>query len=59
MGVFKPSRVLIHICWSQLGRTALALALVSGTAACGDTAKLLDTAGMGPNPIMPAILKNN
>ena len=35
-------------------RTALALIVVSGLAACGDTAKLPSTAGMGPNPTLPA-----
>ena len=35
-------------------RTVLALAVVSLLAACGDTAKLRDTAGMGPNPTLPA-----
>ena len=34
-------------------RMALALAMVSALAACGDIAKLRDTDGMGPNPTLP------
>jgi glucose/arabinose dehydrogenase len=45
---------LIHSRWTHPIRTALALAVVSALGACGDTAKLLDTAGMGPNPTLPA-----
>ena len=35
-------------------RTALVLAMISTLAACGDTARLRDTDGMGPNPTLPA-----
>ena len=48
------SGALIHPCWTLPVRTALALVMVSALAACGDTAKLVDTAGMGPNPTLPA-----
>ncbi len=50
------SRALIHPRWNRPVRTALALGVVSALAACGDTAKLPDTAGMGPNPTLPAPL---
>ena len=48
------SGALIHPRRSLLVRTALALAAVSALAACGDMAKLPDTAGMGPRPTLPA-----
>ena len=44
----------VHRRWTPPVRTALALAVVSALAACGDTAKLPETAGMGPNPTLPA-----
>ena len=48
------SGALIHPCWTLPVRTALALVMVSALAACGDMAKLPDTAGMGPRPTLPA-----
>jgi len=39
--------------WTVPVRRTLALTLLIGLAACGDTAKLPDTAGMGPNPTLP------
>lgn len=45
---------LVQHRWTLPVRTALALGVVSVLAACGDTAKLPETAGMGPNPTLPA-----
>ena len=39
--------------WALPVRAALALAVVAALVACGDTAKLPDTAGMGATPTLP------
>ena len=39
--------------WAMPVRSALALAAVAALVACGDTAKLPDTAGMGATPTLP------
>ena len=39
--------------WALPVRSALALAVVAALVACGDTAKLPDTAGMGATPTLP------
>nr|WP_181374937.1 sorbosone dehydrogenase family protein [Polaromonas sp. E19S]AWD72027.1 glucose/arabinose dehydrogenase [Polaromonas sp. E19S] len=44
----------INIRRSFTARSAIALVAVSALAACGDTAKLPDTAGMGTNPTLPS-----
>ena len=45
-------------CWALPVRSALALAAVAALVACGDTAKLPDTAGMGATPTLPKPLSN-
>ena len=47
-------RTLARPIWTLSLRAALALTVVSALAACGDMAKLPDTAGMGPRPTLPA-----
>ncbi len=44
--------------WALPVRSALALAAVAALVACGDTAKLPDTAGMGTTPTLPKPLSN-
>ena len=41
-----------------VSRVALSLLAAAALAACGDTAKLVDTAGMGANPTLPKPLSN-
>ena len=44
--------------WALPVRSALALAVVAALVACGDTAKLPDTAGMGATPTLPKPLSS-
>ena len=52
------ARALIHPRWTLPVRSALAIAVFSVLAACGDTAKLPDTAGMGAYPTLPKPVNN-
>ena len=48
-----PSSLVTSRRWAPPVRSVLALAAVAALVACGDTAKLPDTAGMGATPTLP------